>query len=65
MRAPKHSKPSMTEREHGKDEMRCSECGARLMTLKDHIQKEDCFMCAPCYHSLVYGYRTIGVEVCE
>jgi DNA-directed RNA polymerase subunit RPC12/RpoP len=55
----------MAEGEGRKDEVRCSECGTKLITLKDHIQKEDSFVCASCYHSMVYGHRTVGMEVFE
>ena len=55
----------MAEGEGGKGQVRCSECGTKLRTLKDHIQKEDSFVCASCYHSMVYGHRTVGMEVFE
>lgn len=65
MRASREATPFMTEGEEGKDEVRCSECGAKLMTLKDHIQKEDSFVCSSCYSSIVYGHRIVGMEVFE
>ena len=55
----------MAESEGGKDGVRCSECGTKLMASKDQIQKEDSFVCASCYHRMVYGHRTVGVEVFE
>jgi formylmethanofuran dehydrogenase subunit E len=65
MRASREPRPSMAEGEGGKDAVRCSECGTKLMSLKDHVQKEDSFVCASCYHSMVYGYRTVGMAVFE
>jgi len=65
MRAPREPVPSMAKGEGGKHDVRCSQCGGKLMTLKDHIQKEDSFVCASCYHSMVYGHRTVGMEVFE
>jgi hypothetical protein len=35
------------------------------MTLKDHIQKEDSFVCASCYDSIILGHLTVGMEVFE
>jgi DNA-directed RNA polymerase subunit RPC12/RpoP len=55
----------MAERERGKDEVRCSECGTRLISVKDHIQKDDSFLCTSCYHGMVYGPRNVGLEVFE
>ena len=65
MRTSREPRPSMAEGEGGKDAVRCSECGTKLVSLKDHIQKEDSFVCASCYHSMVYGYRTASMEVFE
>jgi DNA-directed RNA polymerase subunit RPC12/RpoP len=65
MRASRERRQFMVEGEGGKDQVRCSECGTKLRTLKDHIQKEDSFVCASCYHSMVYGHRTVGMEVFE
>ena len=65
MRTSREVRPSVAEGEGGKDQVRCSECGTKLRTLKDHIQKEDSFVCASCYHSMVYGHRTVGMEVFE
>jgi len=65
MRTSREPRPFMAEGEGGKDAVRCSECGTKLMSLKDHIQKEDSFVCASCYHSMVYGYRTASMEVFE
>ena len=56
-------KPSKEEGEGGKGAVRCSECGAILISSRDHIQKEDSFVCASCYHNIVYGHRTVGMEV--
>ena len=65
MRASRERRQLMAKGEGGKDKVRCSECGRVLMTLKDHIQKEDSFVCASCYHSMVYGHRTVGMEMFE
>ena len=65
MRTSREPRPFMAEGEGGKDAVRCSECGTKLMSLKDHIQKEDSFVCASCYHSMVYGHRTVSMEVFE
>jgi formylmethanofuran dehydrogenase subunit E len=65
MRTSREVRPSMAEGGGGKDEVRCSECGTKLITLKDHIQKEDSFVCASCYYNMVYGHRTEGMEVFE
>jgi hypothetical protein len=32
---------------------------------KEHIQNEDSFVCASCYQSMVFGLRTVGLEVSE
>jgi len=56
---------SMVKGEGVKDPVRCSECGVMLLTLKDHIQKEDSFVCASCYQSMIYGHRTAGIEPVE
>ena len=63
MGTSREPRPFMAEGEGGKHEARCSECGTKLMTLKDHIEKEDSFVCASCYQSMVYGHRTVGREV--
>ncbi len=63
MRTSRGRRPSKEEGGGGKDEVRCSECGTRLMSSKDHIQKEDSFVCASCYQRIVYGHRTVGMEV--
>jgi hypothetical protein len=65
MRAPREPVPSIAGGGGGKHDVRCSECGRKLMTLKDHIQKEDSFVCASCYHNMVYGHHTVGIEVFE
>jgi DNA-directed RNA polymerase subunit RPC12/RpoP len=65
MRASREGRQLMAEGEGGKDKVRCSECGRKLTKLKDHIQKEDSFVCASCYHSMVYGHRTVGMEMFE
>ena len=65
MRASRERRQLMAEGEGGKEKVRCSECGRKLMTLKDHIQKEDSFVCASCYQSMVYGHRTVGMEMLE
>jgi protein-arginine kinase activator protein McsA len=65
MKASREGRSSMAEREGGKDKLRCSECGTKLMSLKDHIQKGDSFVCASCYQSMVSGHRTVGMEVFE
>lgn len=65
MRASLEPRPSMAERERSKHEVRCSECGRKLLRLKDHVQKEDSFVCASCYQSMVYGHRTVGMEMFE
>jgi DNA-directed RNA polymerase subunit RPC12/RpoP len=65
MRASREPRQSMAEGEGSKDEVRCSECGTKLLTLKDQIQKEDSFVCASCYHNMVYGHHTVGMEVFE
>ena len=62
MRTSREPRPSKEEGEGGKDEVRCSECGTKLMSSKDHIQKEDSFVCASCYHSMVFSHRTVGTE---
>jgi DNA-directed RNA polymerase subunit RPC12/RpoP len=62
MRTYREPRLSKEEGEEGKDEVRCPECGTKLMSSKDHIQKEDSFVCASCYHSMVYGHRTVGME---
>jgi len=49
MKMSREPRPSVAEGEGVKDAVRCSECGTKLMTLKDHIQKEDSFVCASCY----------------
>jgi DNA-directed RNA polymerase subunit RPC12/RpoP len=63
MKTSREPKPSGEEGEKNKDEMRCSECGTRLMSPKDHVQREDSVVCTSCYHSIVYGHRTVGMEV--
>ena len=65
MKTSREPRPCVAEGEGGKDAVRCSECGTKLMSLKDHIQKEDSFVCASCYQSMVYVHRTVGVEVFE
>ena len=65
MRASSEPGPSVEEREESKHEVRCSECGRKLFKLKDNVQKEDSFVCASCYHSMLYGHRTVGMEMFE
>lgn len=65
MRTSKETRSFMTESEGSEHRARCSECGTKLMTLKDHIQKEDSFVCPSCYQSMVYGHRSVGMEVFE
>ena len=65
MRTSKEPRPFVAEGEGAKHKERCSECGTILMALKDHIQKEDSFVCVSCYQSMVYGHRTLGMEVFE
>jgi formylmethanofuran dehydrogenase subunit E len=65
MRTSGETRPSVAKVEGGNHSVRCSECGSKLMTFKDHIQKEDSFVCASCYYSMVYGHRTVGMEAFE
>jgi len=65
MRASREPRPAVAAGKEGKDQVRCSECGRKLLTLNDHIQKEESFVCASCYHSMVYGHRTVGMEMFE
>lgn len=65
MTTSREPRPSIGQGEGCRDKVRCSECGTKLMTFRDHIQKEDSFVCASCYQTMVYGHRTIGMEVFE
>ena len=65
MRASREPRPAVAAGKEGKDQVRCSECGRKLLTLNNQIQKEDSFVCASCYHSMVYGPRTVGMEMFE
>ena len=63
MKMSREPRLPVAEGEGVKDAVRCSECGTKLISSKDHIQKEDSFVCASCYQSMVYVHRTVGMEV--
>jgi DNA-directed RNA polymerase subunit RPC12/RpoP len=65
MRTSREPRRFKADGKRDRDEVKCSECGTKLARLKDHIQKEDSFVCASCYRIMVSADRAVGMEAFE